>query len=138
MFGSERVQSIVVTIEADPGGAEIYYVWRAPRPITVLAAYRVDENTQNAGTATKLTLHNYGTAGTAIKSSNGTIVATLGGTASAARLTAHVPATGVVDASGDNIAQGEWLVLDYAEEGTGWISGDRLTYQIDYVIGLGA
>lgn len=138
MFGSENVQSRIIVIDADPGGdGEAFYAFRAPRDLTVKAGYMVAEQAQNAGTAVVLTLQNWGTAGTAIKSSGGTVVASLGGTATAARLSARTPAAGTVNTDGDNILQGEWLVLLYGELGTGWIASDRFQYQFDFVNGVG-
>jgi hypothetical protein len=136
MFGSENVQVATLVINSDPGGTdEIFYLMKAPRALTVLAAYAVSEQTQNAGTAIQARLENWGANGTAVE---GTISAYLGGTASADRLTARVPATATIAAAQDNVDQGDWLVVRYGEEGSGWISGDRLQYIVQFVNGLGA
>lgn|GEM_PF-4979711 len=136
MFGSENVHSVTLVIDADPGGSdEIFYLRKMPKAVTIKNAYMVSEQTQNAGTAVKLQLENWGTAGTAAA---GTPVVYVGGTASASRLTARTPSAGSVNASYDDVAAGEWLVVRYAEEGAGWIANDRFTYQVDYVFGLGA
>lgn len=133
---SENVKTDVLVIDADPGATdEIFYRFKAPRDLTVLSAYMVAEQTQNAGTAVTLRLENWGTAGTSVE---GTVTTALGGTATASRLTARTPATATVNTSEDYIDQGEWLVVRYAEEGAGWISGDRFTFTFNYVIGLGA
>lgn len=132
MLSSENVQSARLVIDVDPGSTGDFHLMRAPRAITVKAAYVVAKAAQNAGTAVLLTLANWGTAGTA---TTGTVVAAVGGTASAARLAAQTPTAGTVDTAEDNIAAGEWLVVQYTEEGAGWVSGDRFTYQVDYVIG---
>lgn len=133
MFSSENVKSVSLVIDADPGGdGEIFYLMKAPRAITVVSAYMVAEQSQNAGTAVTLALQNWGTNGTAVE---GTVAAAIGGTAVASRLTARTPSAATVTASQDNIDSGEWLVVAYGEQGAGWISGDRFTYQVDYVIG---
>lgn len=135
MFGSENVLHERLTILGDPvGDGNVFFLMRAPRNLTVLSAYAVSENAQNAGTAVTLALQNWGTAGTAVKS-GGTVVDALGGTASGSRLSARTPAAGTVVAAAAYVAQGEWLVVAYGEEGTGWISGDIFTYDISYVLG---
>jgi len=134
MFGSENVLSISTTIEVDPGSTGTFHLMKAPRALTVVGARMISKQTQNAGTAALLTLTNWDAAGTAV-ATGGTVVATLGGTAVAAILTANLAGEGVISASQDNIAQGAWLVLQYTEQGTGWISGDRLVYQVDYIFG---
>lgn len=134
MLSSENVKSVSLRIDVDPTADDQFHVLRAPRAITIKNAFMVAGATQNAGTAVLLELQNWGTAGTAVKS-GGTVVAALGGTASGSRLTANTPATGTVSSSQDNIAAGEWLVLQYSEQGAGWVSGDWFDYQIDYVDG---
>lgn len=135
-INSENVKSITLTINSDPGGTdEIFYLLKAPRDITVLSAQMVSEQTQNAGTAITGRVENWGTAGLAVE---GTVTTALGGTATSARLTARTPAAAVVTTAQQYIDQGEWLVFRYGEEGAGWIAGDRVAFQLDYVIGLGA
>lgn len=135
-FGSDFVFTQTLTIDADPGGTdEIFYLMKAPANLTVVSAYMVSEQTQNAGTAVTLRVENWGTAGTAVE---GTVTTAAGGTATGSRLTARTPATATVTASQDNIDSGEWLVVRYAEEGAGWISGDRFAFTINYRFGIGA
>lgn len=135
MFSSENVKTITVTIQADPTTDGVLFpVMKAPRALTVVSAYAVSRQTQNAGTAILATLLNYGTAGTAIET-GGTVVSVLGGTAAGARLTANTPAAGTVSSTQDYIDSGDWLYVRYNEEGAGWIAGDCLTYTINYVIG---
>lgn len=134
MFGSENVETIVRVV-ADPGADnKQLHLWRAPRACEVKTAYIVSRDAQGAGSAGEFTLHNYGTAGTAIKSTGGTIVATLGGTASAARLAAGVPKAGTIVEG--TLAEGEWVVLDYQETGD-WVESAVLV-QFDVVYGVGA
>lgn len=136
MFGSENVKTAALVIEADPGGTdEIFYLMKAPRHLTILAAYVVQEQTQNAGTATTIQAENWGTAGTAVE---GTIWAAVGGTASGARLTARTPAAATITATQDELDEGDWLIIRYGELGTGWIAGDRIHVEVHYVDGQGA
>lgn len=131
-FPSQVVQSVTLRFDVDLGGAETAHVMKAPKGMTVTGAYAVAEVAQNAGTAVTFTLENWGTAGTA---SAGTVVPTLGGTATASRLSALVPSSGTPDSTNKYIDEGEWLVLAVAEEGAGWVAGDAFTYTINYVIG---
>jgi hypothetical protein len=136
MFGSENVHVATLVIDSDPGAdAEIFYLMKAPRALTVKAAYAVAEQTQNAGTAILVRLENWGQNGTAVE---GTITAYLGGTASGSRLTARTPAAATVDTAQDNVDSGDWLVARYGEEGSGWITSDRLQFIVQFVNGLGA
>jgi hypothetical protein len=136
MFGSEIIQSKTVQIDVDPGSTGTFFAMRAPTYMTVIRGTMLSKNTQNDGTATLLALHNFGTAGGSIKSgSAGTVVAALGGTAVASILTANVPSSASPTTAGKYIESGEHLFLAYTEQGTGWIAGDRLVYQIDYIEG---
>lgn len=136
MFGGENVQSQIIQIDVDPGSTGTFHLMRAARAMTVVGAYMVSKNTQNDGTAVRLALHNFGTAGASIKSgAAGTVVPALGGTATASQLTALTPASGTPSTDGKYIAEGEWLAVAYTEQGTGWIAGDRFVYQVDYVQG---
>lgn len=135
-FGSQQIHTVSLVIDSDPGGTdEMFYMMKAQGPITVKSAYMTSEQAQNAGTAVLIRLENWGTAGTAVE---GTVTTNLGGTASAARLSARTPAAATMTTTQDNIDEGEWLVAHYAEEGTGWIAGDRFTFTVNYVYGLGA
>ena len=66
-----------------------------------------------------------------------TAVTALGGTAVASILTADVPSTKITILNA-YVAEGEYLVLAYGEEGSGWQSGEQLRYQLDYVVGKSA
>jgi hypothetical protein len=137
-FNSEDIKSITLTIDADPvGDGKLYHLLKAPRDLTVISAYMTAFATQNAGTAVCLTLLNYGTAGDTLQT-GGTVVAKIGGTATAEQLTAYTPAAGVVNADQAYIHEGEWLVVRENEEGAGWIANDRFSYTLNYVIGKGA
>lgn len=137
MFSSQTLLNQTVVIQADPGGSsEVYYAFRAPAAITIENVYVVVEQTQNAGTATTLQVLNWGTAGTGVVT-DGTVHAALGGTATAAILTARTPAAATINRAQNFFTVGEWVVVNYAEEGAGWISGDRLQVNIEYVIGKG-
>jgi hypothetical protein len=135
-FGSEQIYSVRWQLTVDPTGAEDYYLLRAPRDLTVISAFAVAEATQNAGTAVVMTLANWGTAGTAVVS-GGTIVPALGGTTSGSELTALTPEAGTPDSTQKFVDEGEWIVLQVTEQGSGWIADDRFYYQFDYRLGKG-
>lgn len=134
MFGANDVKTVSFDLHVDPAGAETYLLWRAPVACTILRATIQTNKTQNAGTAFTLALHNYDTTGTAIKSTDGTAIVALGGTASGSQLTADVPSS-TTSILNPYVAAGEYLVLSYAEQGSGWQSGELVKYQVDYVIG---
>jgi hypothetical protein len=135
-FSSEQVFSYTYTLDGDPGADDkALYVMKAPRAMTILSAYVVSANTQNAGTAVTLALQNWGAAGTAVE---GTICAAVGGTATAAVLTANTPEAATVTAAQAYVDANEWLVLSYQEEGAGWIATDRYAFTFNYVLGKGA
>lgn len=132
---SENIKTITLPIYADPvGSGHAFYMMKAPRDLTILSAYMVSKVTQGAGTAVKIQLENWGTAGTA---AIGTVTA-IGGTAVASQLTANTPGAGSINADYDYFEQGEWLVAQYIEEGAGWVANDRFAVTVNYVIGLGA
>lgn len=135
-FGSEQIYSVSLVINTDPTGSEEFYLLKAPAALTVVSAYAVSEQTHNDGTAFLLTLTNWGTAGTAVQS-GGTIASALGGTATAAVLTAKVPAAATISATEKYVDANEWLVVQYTEEGAGWVSGDFFTYTVNYRLGKG-
>ncbi len=136
MFGSNNVQTVSFHI-ADPGGDDKdIHLMRAPSEsdVTIKRAYLTVQGAQGAGSATEFELQNWGTAGTAIKSSGGTVAAALGGTAAASRLSAATPAAYTI--SNDTLAAGEWLVLNTQETGD-WVEV-QATISLDYVIGKGS
>lgn len=133
MFGSENRHIVPLTIDSDPGGTdEIFYMFRAPRDITITAAYLTSEQANNAGTAVLGRLENWGTAGTAV---GGTVSSYSGGTTSGSRLSARTPAAMTLDSTEKYVDEGEWIVFHYAEEGAGWVSGDRLRVNVEYTLG---
>jgi hypothetical protein len=132
MFATET--TITLPLFVDPGGEETYLLWRAPVASTIVRFTVQTNKSQNAGTANAYTLENWGTAGTAIKASGGTILTAVGGTASADRLVADTPKT-VALASFTNpyIAEGEYVALHYTEPAVGWQSGELATIQVDFI-----
>lgn len=134
-FSGQEPVSVQFDLSVDPTAAKNYPLWRAPVACTVTGLAVVVDKTHNAGTAIVLQLVNFGTAGTAIKSgSAGTVTASLGGTATDARLTAAVPARTTTTVS-PYLEAGEWLTLALAEEGAGWQAGDIVRVQADVVLG---
>ena len=132
-FSGQEPVTVQFDLATDPAGAKNYPLWRAPVGCTVVAFSVVPNATQNAGTAVVLQLVNFGTPGTAIKSTGGTVSAALGGTATDSRLTAATPArtTEMVNAY---LAEGEWLTLALAEQGAGWQAGEILRVQAEIVL----
>ena len=129
--------TISYLIDADPGSsAEVFYIAPAPDALTVERVWMTSELAQNAGTAITLQLQNWGTDGTSVATA-GTVHAVLGGTASGARLSARTPVAGTPTAAQNYFDKGDWMVLVYAEEGAGYISGDRWTFVVEYVYGKG-
>lgn len=135
-FGSEDIKSVTLMVNSDPTGSEEFYLLKAPSALTIVSAYAVVEQTQNDGTAFLMTLTNWGTAGTAVQS-GGTIASALGGTAALAVLTAKTPAAATISSTEKYVDANEWLVLQYTEEGAGWISGDFFSYTVNYRLGKG-
>jgi hypothetical protein len=130
-FGSNIIFTKTLMIEVDPAGADQFHIMKAPSALTILEAYMVSENNLGAGTAFTLTLQNWGTAGTAVQTS-GTIAV-----ANGTGLSANVPLAATLTEAAQYIADNEWLVLDYAETGGGWQSGDRAVFTFNYVLGKG-
>lgn len=128
-FGSQIILSQHYCIETDPAAADIFHIMKAPSALTILDAYMTSENALGAGTAITLSLLNYGTSGTAAE---GTIAV-----ANGTGLAANVPLAATLTAAQQYVDSGEWLVLDYAETGGGWQSGDRVTLHFNYVLGKG-
>lgn len=116
--GDNVQQRILRAPDAEDGGG-----------LTILRAYAVNEAATTAGTTFELALHNYGTAGTAIKAVGGTVAAPLGGTADP--FEAGVPKAFVL--SNAYLAAGEWLVLDKQE--TNSSDPTRGVVVIDYLLG---
>lgn len=133
-FGIMEPVSVQFDLAVDPAGNKNYPLWRAPVGASVEGFAVVTGATQAAGSAVQLRVVNFGTAGNAIKPSGGTVTAPLGGTASAARLTAGVPAR-TTQTVNPYLAPGEWLALELVEQGGGWHAGDVLRVQVDIVLG---
>jgi hypothetical protein len=132
MFGEQAVYPVIFDLATDPGGNANYPLFRAPMDLTVQRFSAVSNKASGSGTAIKLRLVNFGTVGTAIKASGGTISASLGGSAVAEQIGASVPAT-TTSFTNPYIAAGEWLTLQLTEEGGGWQSGEVLRVQADII-----
>lgn len=130
-FGSEIIHSATLMIDVDPAAADKFHLMRAPRDLTVIGARVVGNTTGGAGTAIAAQVEVWDK-GTAV---SGTVVAQMGGTATADLLTADTPKEGTVSSTYKNVDSGDWLVIGYLEEGSGWVAGNRLLVQVDYVLG---
>jgi hypothetical protein len=98
------------------GDAVYGHVMRAPTNahgggVTILEAWVTNAAATNSGTAFSLELQNWGTAGTAAKSTGGTVAAAVGGTASA--FTANLAKAFTL--SYPYLDAGEYLVLKKGE-----------------------
>lgn len=136
MSNATDVKQVVVPLYAADwdGNNKVMPVLRAPNAedgggLTILRAYAVNQAATTSGTAFSLALHNYGTAGTAIKAAGGTVAAAIGGTADA--FVAGKPKAFVL--SNAYLAAGEWLVLVKAE--TNSSDPTRGVLVIDYLLG---
>jgi hypothetical protein len=133
MFGYDNVHSVTVCF-ADPGADNTIHLWKVPSYLTkieIIDAWVCFDTTitQGSGTGVALTLSDYGSTGTA---EAGTVVATVGGTATT--WTKNVPvaltvAEGTMDAS-------DYLVCKYDETGT--VAPLNITLGFTYVSGVGA
>ena len=106
---------------ADPGGDNFQlFLFKAPASangggVRLVSAYASAPTSQAAATSFSLALHKYSSAGT--PAVNGTIAPAIGGTA-ATYWTAGVPQAFVISTSYNFLDAGEWLVVDYQEDGT--------------------
>ncbi len=135
MLGYERPVPICINV-TDPGADKAVPLFRAPKACEIVRVRLVADTTTAAATDNyyDMRLLNYGTAGTAVA---GTITNYAnGGTAGAGTAgwtanTAKAPT--VVEGT---LSEGQWVVLDYNEEGT--VAPGRLTVQFDVIYGVGA
>ncbi len=116
--GDDKVANILKAPSAAHGGA-----------ITILGAWATNQAATTGGTAFALTLLNYGTAGTAIKSSGGTVGATVGGTTDHWAVGVPKEFT-LVNAV---LEAGEWLVLRKTQDNSS--DPSRCVVTIQYVMG---
>lgn len=133
MGSSFDTKTLVVNL-GDPGGDKALKVLRAPSDsagggITIVEAYAVNHATPGAGTSFTLELQRFSSAGTPVV--NGTIAPAIGGTA--ASWTDGVPKQFDIDGDYASLDAGEWLVIDYAEQGTGNPTNGYVT--VHYLLG---
>lgn len=131
MYPSQNPETIVFNF-GDPGADDKQWlVWRAPVACEITKCYISVRTAQGAGSAGEFKILNYGTAGT---SNIGTVVATMGGTAAASRLSALTPVAGTI--SEGTLSAGQFVVIDYQETGD-FVEGE-VTIVMEVVYGLGA
>lgn len=107
---------VVSVLVPDPGADDKQiYLYKAPENMQVESAYLQVSTAMTASGAFTAALHVYDTAGTSVA---GTVAAAIGGTADP--VGADTPEAWTI--SSPNLTSGQWLVLDYQEEGTGWIA----------------
>ena len=134
MAEAMRVHQMVYTLNATDWAGDNVKGWimKAPEAgdgsgITILRAYIIDQTAHGAGTAYLGSLFNYGTAGTAVEGTIGTV----GGTADP--IAAATPKAFTLTAAQKRIDAGEWIVFNKDEEN----SQDPLrgSIVIEYVFG---
>jgi len=129
------VKTLSISIP-DPGGDnKQLFVLQAPTDahgggLRILEASASNGATMNAGTSFSLALHKYSSAGT--PAVNGTIAAAIGGTA-ATYWTIKIPQDFTIDDDYAFLDAGEWLVVDYQEDGSGNPTACFLT--LSYLVG---
>jgi hypothetical protein len=136
MSNNFDVKELVIPLYATDwdGDAKYMHLFKAPDDgqgggVTLLEAWIVNQATTTSGTAHAWELQNWGTAGTAIKTSGGTIAAAIGGTADV--FTSGVPKEFTL--SNAFIDAGEWVVLRKDEDNSSDPTRGILT--ITYVMG---
>lgn len=109
-------KQVVSVLLADPGADDKQiYLYKAPENMQVESAYLQVSTAMTSSAAFTAALHLYDTAGTAVA---GTVAVAIGGTADP--VAADTPEAWTI--SSGNMTTGQWLVLDYQEEGTGWVA----------------
>jgi hypothetical protein len=111
---------IAVNISDPAADNKQIFLYKAPSAangggVRILSASAEVITSQAAATSFSLALHKYSSAGT--PAVNGTIAAAIGGTA-ATYWTAGVPQSFSIDTTYAFLDAGEWLVIDYQEDGT--------------------
>jgi len=102
---------------SDPGGDDKQiHLFKAPQSMTLVDAYVTCSTAMGTSKGAQLTLQNWGTGGIAVQT-GGTITDTIGGSAAADAIAAATPAAFTIAAASKKLASGEWLVLDYQEQG---------------------
>ena len=116
------VSTVIVDPEADNKQLFIFQAPSAGRGggVTILSAAAETLTSQTAGTSFSLQLLKYSSAGT--PAVNGTISGAIGGTA-ATYWHAGIPQSFVINTTYAFLDAGEWLVLDYQEDGTVTMTG---------------
>lgn len=99
--------------------------------ITLLDVSVVNAAATSAGTSFALQIENWGTAGNAIKTSGGTVVPAIGGTADP--FAAGTPKAGSINSGAAFVDAGEWLVLRKSEDNSS--DPTRGVVVIKYVMG---
>jgi hypothetical protein len=127
MFGSQVYDSVVVSLDHDPGADDVIYVWRAPKACEVKSAYAATSNAVAADATNyfDIALYNGGAAGTATTLISGTV----GGTAG---WTALLPVAFTMTTTGKNLAAGDVVTINYNENGTGTFTHMIVQLDVQY------
>jgi|GEM_PF-6679805 len=135
-FSYDNVEHVSAVI-TNPGASKKVHVLRADQTITIK---KISLVSCTAGTAvgSQYQFEEW-TNGTAIVSgATGTVVAGATNTSATALATAAVPATTSLVSGSEQIAAGNWLVLNYTQgAGDGFVE-KLVTVHVEYVNGVGA
>ncbi len=135
-LGFNNARQVVSVLVTDPAADDQrVHMFRVPSNIRgeIVSANIVCQDAQGSGSAGTFELQNWGTAGTAIKATGGTVAAGLGGTAVAARLSAETPAAYTITEG--TLLENEWVVVDYQED-TAWVeTAVLITVEVQWGIG---
>jgi hypothetical protein len=121
MASQADIKHAVIDISDPAADNKKLFVLKAPTAgqgggLRLVYAQAVASTSHTSGTAATFALHKYSSVAIGgTPAVNGTIAAAIGGTA--APLVAAVPQAFTLDADYSYLAPGEWLVVDYQEEG---------------------
>ena len=129
MFGSENVQTVVVSLDYDPEADKSFVIWRAPRDCEIKEAWAcvVDDVAASTANYFSLTLLDGG----ANASGTAAMTNAIGGTAG---WTGGTPKNFTI--SEGTLDENDYLVLKYDETGTATFK--QVTVGFEYVLGVGA
>lgn len=130
MFGYENREIVVVAVDSDPGGDQVFPIFRAPKDCELKKATIMMTDAVNADASNwvKCSLLNGGTAGTGTTA----ITDTVGGTAG---WTALKPEEFTI--SEGTLEEDEVVCLKYDENGT-VTPGVPIVVQLEVIYGVGA
>jgi hypothetical protein len=139
MAGQADIKHLAVDISDPAADNKQLFVLKAPSAgqgggLRIVYAQAVSATSHTSGTAAALGLHKYSSvAAGGTPAVNGTIAPAIGGTATP--LVAKVPQAFALDDDYSYLAPGEWLVVDYQEEGAVPATAFPVMLSIGYIQG---